>query len=342
MSQKWVLELGFILLFLVIIVVVIPIAYDVHGHIPASTQFEQFNKQKLDMKATLPDIHVISYASGRFKNFIPQKTKQLKRLFGDIPFSLKIYEFKDVDPQFVKTHQDTFNCKDGGGLWLWKPWLVNHHLNHIAKDGDIVVYMDIGREISKLNISKLLQQVNQSDSGMLAFSEIEREKTLALKCKGSHIRAAGIPLDYVNDKQNIIACFLMLKVQANVKHVMAEWLRICCIPGMLMYDQHLEGPNPTIFRPSEFRHDQSILAPMMWWHKAVIVQCDIPYSHNENMWSIYRIKRWCKDMTGSWSASYNKLIHNDYCYNSSSTHSTKHGTSSYDKTATNESNNSQV
>lgn len=336
MSHKWVLELGYIFLFLAVILVVLPIVYGLHCNVNVATKFEQFHDEELDMQAKLPNIHVISYASGRFKHFIPQKTKHLKQLFGDIPFTLKIYGFRDLDSTFVQTHQDTFNCTEGGGLWLWKPWIVNYHLSHVAKEGDIVIYTDIGRDISNLNIVKLLQQVNQSKSGMLGFSETEREKTLAVQCKGSHIRESGIPLDYVNDKQNVIACLFMLKTQNNVKHVIAEWLRICSIPGMLTYDQHIERPNPKTFQPFQFRHDQSVLAPMLWWHKSVIVGGQIFPYENENMLSTYRVKRAYTYAKNAWTNSFNKLFYVN------SNHSTTHDTSSDGKTATNESKSSPI
>lgn len=339
--MHWGYECAFVSIVLLLIFIVIPIIFGLTGNIPPATQFEQYHDQVLQTETETPRIHVVSYASGRFKSFIPLRTKQLKQIFGNTPYTLKIYGLADIDPAFVKTHQATFDTLDGGGLWLWKPWIVHNYIHNVADENDVVIYVDIGRDMSRLHLHELVQRVYQSASGMLAFSEIDWVKPLSIKCKGAHIREAGIPVDFVNDKQSIAACFFMLKVQNNVKQIMTEWLRICSIPGMLTYEQHLEHDNPRGFRPSEFRHDQSILAPMLWWHKAVVIQNGLLDFKNENPFSLYRFKRYYREGTSALRSSYNKLIHNDYCY-STSTRSTKHGTSFDGKTATNESNNSPV
>jgi hypothetical protein len=59
----------------------------------------------------------------------------------------------------------------GGGLWLWKSWLVMTALEGL-QDGDILVYADAGCALDAAKLGRFaeyLQSVAAHSSGVLAF-----------------------------------------------------------------------------------------------------------------------------------------------------------------------------
>jgi hypothetical protein len=49
-------------------------------------------------------------------------------------------DMSDLDPEFRHQNSMSFQTQRGGGLWLWKPYLINKTL-HALSDGDYVMYV---------------------------------------------------------------------------------------------------------------------------------------------------------------------------------------------------------
>ena len=57
----------------------------------------------------------------------------------------KIFEYNesDIPKDFYEKHKNILDVPRGGGLWLWKPYIVKDALSKI-EDGDILFYCDSG------------------------------------------------------------------------------------------------------------------------------------------------------------------------------------------------------
>ena len=55
--------------------------------------------------------------------------------------TVKIYEYKDIDPIFLNKNRHILEQSRGAGYWLWKPYIIKKHLLDID-EGDILCYCD--------------------------------------------------------------------------------------------------------------------------------------------------------------------------------------------------------
>lgn len=91
---------------------------------------------------------VISYATENFKR--SQKVLEVKSMEHGADQIIS-YSSKDIDKSFVQKNIKILSNPRGGGLWLWKPYLILKTLLE-SDDGDIVLYCDAGMyPISDLN-----------------------------------------------------------------------------------------------------------------------------------------------------------------------------------------------
>lgn len=99
----------------------------------------------LALKAVMGDkfimIVLINYADLRFR-----KAQKLNTWSGKhIAKVDKVFEYTDcnIDDGFRQRNNHIFSVPTGGGLWLWKPYIVYDALKKM-QDGDILIYCDSG------------------------------------------------------------------------------------------------------------------------------------------------------------------------------------------------------
>ena len=84
---------------------------------------------------------LINYATREFK--ISQKLNSLTGLhIGGFDRVIN-YGPKNISKVFRKKNAEIFNCKRGGGYWIWKPYIILKTLKKL-KYGDIIFYCDSG------------------------------------------------------------------------------------------------------------------------------------------------------------------------------------------------------
>lgn len=176
----------------------------------------------------------------------------------------KIFGHKDIDPKFYKANKAILDTPRGAGLWLWKPYFIDRELKKM-KDGDYLVYCDAGVEIVN-NINHIIDRM-QSDIWL--FGNMWEHQHW---CKGDVLyKAGGIGVFNLghNEKQ-VQASVIVIKNTPGARHLIAEWLKYCQVPGFID-DSPSKTPNHPEFR--EHRHDQAILTclaysygvTLHWW-----------------------------------------------------------------------------
>jgi hypothetical protein len=98
-------------------------------------------------------IYVVNYASGRFLQAQRIQNAGWRRLSRDLPVTICSYSAPDVIPILQDLRLDNeddirrvLREKRGDGLWAWKAILNYHVYKNIAREGDVVFYLDSGAQ----------------------------------------------------------------------------------------------------------------------------------------------------------------------------------------------------
>ncbi|MFK1815377.1 hypothetical protein ACIXAT_21975 [Bacteroides fragilis] len=108
---------------------------------------------------------LLNYADERFAVQQKYNFKSAKLLGGFDEFHLM--SNKDIDEGFKQLNRDIFDIKRGGGLWLWKPYIILKTLKTIGDD-DVLMYCDSGTVFMR-NISCLINFMYGKKLDILLF-----------------------------------------------------------------------------------------------------------------------------------------------------------------------------
>jgi hypothetical protein len=146
------------------------------------------------------------------------------------------------------------NISKGYGYWLWKPYIIKKTLDSL-NDGDILLYLDCGCEISNNKKNEMVNYINniiKNEYIITSFTFTEKnwnkmDLILYLNANSSEIletpqRQAGAILLYVCDK---------------TRKLVNEWYNTSCNYN-LIDDSSSISKNYNGFR--EHRHDQAIFS----------------------------------------------------------------------------------
>ncbi len=161
----------------------------------------------------------------------------------------------EKDEYFWNKHSNFImnNINKGFGYWLWKPYIIKKTLDSL-NDGDILLYLDCGCEISNNKKNKMINYINIIKDVYIitSFTFIEKDWNkmdliLYLNANSTEIletpqRQAGAILLYVCDK---------------TRKLVNEWYDTACNYN-LIDDSISNAKNYTGFK--EHRHDQAIFS----------------------------------------------------------------------------------
>lgn len=177
---------------------------------------------------------------------------------------VEIFNPDDVSKNFFDKNKDTLTTKRGVGLWLWKPYFINKVLNTM-KDGDTLIYSDAGVQV----IQNLNYIIDRMVDDVWLFANLWKHVEW---CKGDVLNEI-IPEwkdGRYNDNKQVQASVIFIRVSEWSKKFIKEWLRLCCLPGMID-DSPSKSESFKTFQ--EHRHDQAVLTcmqikygmPLHWW-----------------------------------------------------------------------------
>ena len=99
----------------------------------------KYTKKEINSKQDI-NITCVSYAD---KNFRCSQIFQYIALLVLGFKNVKLYGIENIPLEFKNKNSEIFINKKGGGLWLWKPWVIFTHMQ-LIKEGHWIFYIDSG------------------------------------------------------------------------------------------------------------------------------------------------------------------------------------------------------
>jgi hypothetical protein len=176
----------------------------------------------------------------------------------------RVYEFtpEDISNEFISNNVEILNTPKGVGLWIWKPYFVNHIANEL-NEGDILIYCDAGFKL----ITNVNEIICRMDHDIFLFSNGHSH----CHWTKADILKAMLHRDMIEDTyQQVQASLIFFRINNYTRNFIKEWLLFCQIPG-LIDDSPSKIPNHPEF--AENRYDQSIIGSLAireniilhWW-----------------------------------------------------------------------------
>lgn len=170
------------------------------------------------------------------------------------------YSREDIDSDYLEQHKDIFSVKRGGGLWLWKPYIILDALSRLSED-DYLMYLDSGAYYVN-SIRKLVNQLEYEKKCILFSSSILLNKEWCKKSLMDSYLDQNELSDFMNRSQAEPGYILIKKCQQSMQFV-EEWLSL---------QENYENVCDVVDKSNEYpffkehRHDQSTLNIVMFKH----------------------------------------------------------------------------
>lgn len=170
------------------------------------------------------------------------------------------YSPNDLDPEFREKHKKILSYTRGGGLWLWKPYIILKALE-LLEEGDYLFYCDAGAYyVNKVqHLVNTLNKTNQSMMGfrlpLLARQFTKKECYRLMNCKES-------------GENQILSGYLLFKKDDFCIDFVKEWLKYAT-------DERISSPTRFCFEIEEFsdfrthREDQSIVSNLYYKYNLI-------------------------------------------------------------------------
>lgn len=190
---------------------------------------------------------LINYADEKYKQVQLLNASTGKR-FGHVD-QVICYDPSDIDEVFLKCNREILSVKRGNGLWLWKPYFILKTLKNV-NEGDIVFYCDSGAFFIR-SLKHIIKICEEQDIWVSVLPTIEHQFTTRYVLEQMECCD-----EVYTDTNQISASFLAFKKCDKSIQFVNEWLKWCCVPGMLEGRVSCNEVKDFI----EHREDQSILS----------------------------------------------------------------------------------
>jgi hypothetical protein len=165
-----------------------------------------------------------------------------------------------LDPDFRRAHAATLTTARGGGLWLWKPYLINRTLHesdtHIMNEGDYLLYVDAGAYLTGA-VDPLLWLADH-DGGVLTFGVGLSQRAY---CKRDAFVRQQCDTPQCHDAMQVNGAFSVWRKSPHARRVADAWLRDCMDHASLSDAPSVEAPELDGF--IAHRHDQALLTNVL-------------------------------------------------------------------------------
>jgi hypothetical protein len=216
-------------------------------------------------------VKLISFADSSLKKSKKRLIKQASELEG--LDEIKIYSEKDLNSEFRNRYGAVLKSSVRGfGYWCWKPQIILQEL-HASKQGDIIVYVDIGCHINgkgSIRFKEYLSLIKMNDNYIIGFQpknsgyiSIPRELRLnwldKFWTKRDLIDYLGMyESDNILSSETIVATVIILKKDERTVELINEWQDVYFTNFHYLDDTESVNKNLECFR--EHRHDQAIFS----------------------------------------------------------------------------------
>lgn len=220
----------------------------------------------------MPDVHFVSFASGRLGGSLARIRREAEAL-GCFR-SLHALTPHWLGPDYWAVHAGTVRRQRRGfGFWTWKPHVLRRMLAEIPV-GDVLVYCDAGCSLNVEGVPRLAEYADLAaghPSHVLAFA---LDQPVRMWTKRAAIVAAAAS-DDVLARPMVSATALIARASAVAIDLMREWEARMADVGVVD-DSPSAGGEHADFRAH--RHDQSVFSLLVheraiqtipdetWWH----------------------------------------------------------------------------
>ena len=194
---------------------------------------------------------LINYATEEFR-LSQKKNSSSGRRIGNFD---KVIEFgpHSLDRRFRRMHSEVLSVRRGGGLWLWKPYIINKALE-TATFGDIIFYCDAGSYFVEdarplLNIARFKQDVVPFSVGLVEGQYTKRDTFLLMNCDEAK---------YYDSSQRMGGFIVVKKSNDSLEFFRQYQYYVSDLRIVSDNDNMLGLPNYPSF--IENRHDQSVFS----------------------------------------------------------------------------------
>ena len=214
---------------------------------PQSYLKKTMQQEKEKFMKNKPKYFFITYADSNFRKQLAYSSFAAKYL-GKFD-KIFLYGPRDIDLNFREKFKKTLDHSRGGGLWLWKPYLILKTLKE-AREGDFIFYSDAGAFIT-YNIQKFVSFFNEKKQDIFCFEIplIEKQWTKEETMKRLD------PKQSLKDTNQICGGYILIRKSKASESFFSTFLETCCDTALL--DDSLEEEKDYFI---DHRHDQSILS----------------------------------------------------------------------------------
>lgn len=156
----------------------------------------------------------------------------------------------------------------GYGYWIWKPYIIKKYMSKLSH-GDILIYADIGCELSPVAFKKFNQymQILQKND-FLTFSTFNRQSEFHW-CKKELLDLFNLPKAQLDEDQ-VCATFFMLKVSDFSTNLIDDWFNLAKAKNFKYINNHCSKKQFPEF--IEHRYDQAIFSMLIKKNNLLILK----------------------------------------------------------------------
>ena len=187
--------------------------------------------------------------------------------------------FLKNDEYFWNQHKNFIeNNKRGYGYWIWKPYIIKKTMEKL-KDGDYLLYLDNGCEISNKNLESFNNLFNIAENDLIVATTTHNEKNW---CKVDLLLELDMISDkYLHNSPQHQAGEILFYICDKTRNLVNKWYDLCCNYHFLD-DTPSNVPEFDCFQ--EHRHDQAIFSLLTKKYEifSKISLNDFPIYYNRN------------------------------------------------------------
>lgn len=229
--------------------------------------------------------HIISYATGGYKNSFP-RLRQQAHSTGWFD-TIKTLSYDDLPQDYTSRFKFPKNNR-GAGFWTWKPWLVNDHINNLTP-GDILVWSDAQNIINIEGQSRYyeyIEMLNSSDLGCISFQFTAHPSTPDILWRENEytyeetFEYFDIPTNSKHATTGQIAAnCIIFKVNEHAKFLCNEWVDTLKRRVDLFTDEYIQHNKSKNSFFKDNRHDQSIFSLIRKKHGSITLSDETLFPH---------------------------------------------------------------
>ncbi len=172
-------------------------------------------------------------------------------------------DFRRDFPGFCARHGDFIETRPGYGYYLWKPFLIHHHLQAM-RDGDLLLFVDAGCELNLYGKPRLMEYFALCAEHFVLTFRLSPACTVEAWTKMDTLLRLDPERRWAERPQHESGRIFITKT-ARTMALAEEWLAVC-MEDNYRYLTPWDRPSPPPQNFREHRYEQAILTLLLFKH----------------------------------------------------------------------------